>query len=198
MPRLEEVECYLRGLWLLLIGRSEGFGWLDFSERGFWRSWWAIVYCLPPIFLNWAGSRIYYLSTMPEGTVAGPAFIAKLAALDASVWITSYLALAVVMSLSGYRSRVSAVVIAINWLTVPVQWTIIPLSLVQIFAPSNADLFVSTGLPLLILSLLVHFMIVRRFVDGKALPASAFLLTMMVASLWTSYSVGDLLGVTGS
>ena len=72
MPRLEEVGYYLRGLWLLLVGKAEGFHYLDLTERGFWRSWWAILFCLPPTLLSWASFRLYFLTQMPQGTPAGP------------------------------------------------------------------------------------------------------------------------------
>ena len=141
MPRLEEVEFYLRGLFMLLVGRLDGFRFLDFSERGFWRSWWAVAYCLPPMMLNWAATRVLYLSSMPEGVSAGPSFIASLVVLDASVWIVSYLALGAVMSATGHAARVPAVIIAVNWLTVPVQWSMLPLPVIVLLAPLNLDLY---------------------------------------------------------
>lgn len=195
MPQLEELEYYFRGLWLLLRGRLEGFGWLDFSDRGFWRSWWAIAYCLPPLALNWAGTRIMYLASMPPGAAAGPSFVAKLVIVDASVWFVSYLALAVVMTLTGYESHVRPLITALNWLSVPVQWLSVVVSLAQIFAPLNFDLWQSVWLPLLLLSITAHFLVIRQMVDRKALPASAFLLTLVVASLWTTLVVGGALGI---
>jgi hypothetical protein len=195
MPRLEEVQYYFRGLWLLLMGRLEGFGWLDFSERGFWRSWWAVVYCLPAMMLSWAGLRMYYLSTMPAGAAAGPTYVAKLITVDAATWIISYLALAIAMLLSGYASRILPMIIAINWLSVPLQWLGICGSLVLIFSPGNLDLYQSVGLPLLLVSAAAHFMVIRQIADRKVLPASTFLLTLIVADIWSTSAAGDALNI---
>jgi hypothetical protein len=195
MPRLEEIEYYFRGLWLLALGKLEGFGWLDFSERGFWRSWWALVYCLPPMALSWAGLRMYYLSSMPRGAAAGPDFVARLVIVDLSTWVVSYLALAVAMVISGYASRIGPMIIAVNWLSVPLQWLGICASLILIFAPLNLDLYQSVGLPLLLVSSAAHFMVIRQITDRKALPAAAFLLTLIVANIWSTSVVGDALSV---
>jgi hypothetical protein len=196
MPRLEEVQYYLHGLWLLLRGNAEGLSWLDFSERGFWRSWWALVYCLPPMLLNWSGVRLYYLSSMPKGTVAGPDFFAKLVAVDASVWTVSYLALAVVMTIAGYSPRIAAVITTVNWLTVPLQWLSIPISLAQIFDPSDIELAFGFLIPFLVLSAAAHFLVIRRLMDGNAMPTIAIQLAMIVSSVWTSSVIGNALGVT--
>jgi hypothetical protein len=195
MPQLEELQYYFRGLWLLLLGRLEGFGWLDFSDRGFWRSWWAIAYCLPPLALSWAGARIMYLASMPQGATAGPTYIAKLMVVDASGWFVSYLALAVVMTLTGYELQIRPMITALNWLTVPIQWLAALVSLVQIFAPLDFDLLRSVLLPLLLVSAAAHFLVIRQMVDRKFLPASAFLLTLAVASFWSMLVVSDALGL---
>jgi hypothetical protein len=195
MPRLNELEYYFRGLWMLVMGRLEGFGWLDFSDRGFWRSWWAIAYCLPPLALSWAGKRAIYLSSLPDGATAGPVFVAKLMAIDASGWVVSYLALAVVMTVTGYNFQVRPVITAVNWLTVPIQWLMVLPSLVEVFAPLNSDLLLSVTLTLLIVSAFAHFLVIRQLVDRKALPAAAFLLTLVVATLWSTSVIGDALGI---
>lgn len=193
MPRLEEIQYYLRGLWLLLSGRLEGFGWLDFSPRGFWRSWWSVVFCLPPMMLSWAGLRMFYLSTMPVGATAGADFIIQVAVVDLSAWILSYLALAVVMALSGYSSLIAPMITAINWLSVPIQWLGSLASLVLVFAPLDNGLYQSLLFPLLIVSGAAHFMVIRQIVGRKSLPAAAFLLTLLVANLWSTSVVGNAL-----
>jgi hypothetical protein len=150
---------------------------------------------LPPLALSWAGARIAYLASMPPGATAGPSFIAKLMVVDASGWFVSYLALAVAMTITGYDFQIRPMMTALNWLTVPIQWLSILVSLAQIFAPLNFDLLRSVLLPLLLLSAAAHFLVIRQMVDRKILPASAFLLTLAVASFWSMLVVSDALGV---
>ena len=195
MPRFDELEYYFRGLWLLLRGRLEGFGWLDFSPRGFRRSWWSVVYCLPPMVLNWAGVRTLYLASMPKGASAGPDFVIKLMVIDFSGWAISYLALAAVMVGTGYATRVAPMIIVVNWLTVPMQWLSVLSSLALVFAPLNIDLYQSVILPLLLVSAAAHFIVIRQIADRKSLPATAFLLTLVVANIWSTSVIGNLLDV---
>ena len=62
MPRLEEVLIYVRGVWLLIQGKPDGIHYLDVSERGFWRSWWYLVYSLPPTLLSYAALRQLFIA----------------------------------------------------------------------------------------------------------------------------------------
>lgn len=196
MPGLEELFRYFRGLWLLGMGKTEGFAWLDMSERGFWRSWWSVVYCLPPMMLSWAGFRLYYLAMMPEGASLDVYFFVKLLAVEVANWIVPYLALAVVMSLAGFGAEILMVLIALNWLTIVLQWAMVPVSLVQVFSPLNIDAQLSIGLPLLMMSGAAYFLIMRRCMAGKSLPAAASLLALMVSSFWTSSALQSSLGLT--
>jgi len=195
MPWFDEVGYYLYGIRLLLEGKLEGLKWLDFSDRGFWRSWWAPVFCLPPMLLNWAGVRIYYLSTMPDGASAGPSFIVKLAVLDVSNWLLCYLALAVVMTIAGFAAFVRPMIVAINWLSVPLQWLGILVSLALIFAPGDTDVYFSALLVLLLVSAGAYFLVIRQIAERKTLPSLAFLLTLVVANIWVTNVVSDVLGL---
>jgi hypothetical protein len=199
MPQLEDVEYYLRGLWLVIRGKRDGFLWLDMSERGFWRSWGAIFFCLPPMLLGWAGLRVYYLATMPVGVSAGPSFVFKLFWVDASSWVVSYSALVLAMRLTGYAARIRPMMIAINWLTVPVQWAFAPLSLVEIMAPLNSDLQMALTLPMLLLVGFVHLRVMIPLVDGKILPGATFFLTMTISSYMATSLTASAFGIfTGS
>jgi hypothetical protein len=195
MPWLDEVGYYLRGVWLLLLGRLEGLNWLDFSQRGFWRSWWSVAFCLPPMMLEWAGLRIYYLATMPPGVSAGPSFIIRLAIVALASWLLPYLVLAAVMVASGYVNRILPMIVAINWLSIPMQWLGIVVSLALIFDPLDAGLYGSLMRLLLMVSAAAHFLVIRQITDRKLLPAAAFLLTLIVANLWSATTISDFLGL---
>jgi hypothetical protein len=180
MPRLEEVGYYMQGLWLLLVGKAEGFQYLDFSERGFWRSWWAILFCLPPTLLSWASFRIYFLTQMPQGTPAGPVFFAKLAIVEAANWLIPLLVVLVLARIAGFASVALPMIIAFNWLSVPLQWAYVPVSLLQIWAPAE------TSAALLYLFTLgtyvfITYRIAVAMLSGQKFPA--LVLVMVVFSV---------------
>lgn len=180
MPRLEEVGYYLQGLWLLLTGKPEGFQYLDFSERGFWRSWWAILFCLPPTFLSWASFRFYYLGQAPEGAQAGPAFFAKLAVIESANWLMPLLMVLIVARLAGFGRAAVPLVIAFNWLSIPLQWAYVPVSLIQIWAPADTS---AALLYLLTLGTYVYitYRIAAAILAGQRF--AAFVLVMVVFSV---------------
>ena len=74
MPTLKEVEFYLKGLWLLFKQDPSGFAYLDLTDRGAMRSFWAILWALPAILISFAWWRLLYLQGLPEGTETGGLF----------------------------------------------------------------------------------------------------------------------------
>jgi hypothetical protein len=196
MPGFEELAAYLRGVWLLARGKSEGFSWLDMSDRGFRRSWWAVVFCLPPMFLEWIGARAVYLEGMPANASVSHTFWSALLALDVLSWTAPYLALLAAMALSGHAGQFRPAIVVVNWLSVPVQWVMMVISIVQIAAPANDDIQASLALVLYIVSAFVHFMVLWQIMERKALPAAAFLVTLAVSSVVTQTYALDFLGVS--
>ena len=65
MPGFREVQYYLAGLWLLIRLDPRGFRYLDMSERGVNRSFWAMAWCLPPMGISWLWWRQAFLRSMP-------------------------------------------------------------------------------------------------------------------------------------
>ena len=105
MPGLEELQRYLTGVYLLLKQKPEGFNWLDLTVRGFARSFWAFLWCLPAFAVIWASWRLYYLASMPADTPAGLTFFVKLLAIDVAGWLLPLLLLA---ALAAQLSRKAA------------------------------------------------------------------------------------------
>lgn len=196
MPRLEEVGYYMQGLWLLLTGKAEGFRFLDFSERGFWRSWWAIVYCLPPTILSWASFRLYFLGQAPPGTETGPDFYFKLALVEAANWMIPLAVVLVLGRVAGFAHAVLPLIIALNWLSVPLQWAYVPVSLIQIWAPADAS---AALLYLMVLGSYVYFTyrVTLLILSGQKLPALVFVMVIFSVPLMIQSQLLTALGLVG-
>ena len=194
MPRLEEVGYYLQGLWLLLRGRPEGFQFLDLSERGFWRSWWAIAYCLPPTLLSWAAFRMIYLGAAPEGTTTGPSFFLKLGIVEMTNWVLPLVAILIVARITGLTRYATAIVIANNWLSVPFQWCSVVVSMIQIMAPGDPS---GALLYLILLTgyVFVVYQIVNRILGGARAAALAMVLTLFALPFIAQTQLLPLLGL---
>lgn len=195
MPQLDEVFYYLRGLWLMLVQPAAGLRHLDFSWRGLWRSFWAMLYCLPPILMSWAAIRMEYLSIRPANATTGPDFFFKLAVLEAVVWIVPILAMAAVMMAAGFASRIVAILVTYNWMMVPVSWMLSVYFFLMILSPGDAQGFALIYLILTMLALAGEFMVFNVLLDGNKLMVSALLLTNLVVSVYVSWKLQLLLGL---
>lgn len=187
----------MRGLWLLLIGKSEGFQFLDLTERGFWRSWWAIPFCLPPTLLSWASFRLYFLAQVPQGTETGPSFFFKLAVVETANWLIPLLVVLVLARVAGFSRVALPLIIAFNWLSVPLQWAYVPVSLLQIWAPADTS---AALLYLLTLGTYVYitYRISVAILGGQKLPAVVLVMVVFSVPLMVQSQLLTMLGLVES
>ncbi|CAN7551803.1 hypothetical protein [Rhizobium sp. LjRoot254] len=195
MPRLEEVAHYIQGLWLILKGRPEGFGYLDFTERGFWRSWWSLVYVLPPTLLSYLALKTLVLSLHPNPAAVGIGFYFKLAAVDYGSTVITTITFLVVARFGGFGKFAAAIIIALNWLAVPLQWAFSLENLIQIYVPGSAVLTESAQFASLLLTAFLSYRIIDRIVGGSALVTATSLLTLYVVPQLSQYKIAQALAL---
>lgn len=195
MPRLEEVVYYLEGLWLLLKGKQEGYQYLDFSERGFWRSWWALVYCLPPTLLSYVATKAYLAADAIQPVDAGIEFYFKAAFVDYGSMLIGVFIFFGVTRMGGFSQYAAPIIIVLNWLAVPMQWVFSVGSLGQIFAPANIELMATILLIQILVGTFLSYQLINRVVGGKALATIAALLTLSVVPLLAQAKLGPLVSL---
>lgn len=195
MPRFREVEYYLRGLWLLIFGQAQGFSYLDLSERGAMRSFWAIVWCLPATLTSWIWWRAVFLGGYPPGTKAGLSFFLRLAMVEAMNWILPLVLTGFVCLLLGFRQRFFAIVTVSNWLSVPMAYSYASVVLLAMFLPGMRGL---ASLLWLLLILILIFSLIRllRMICGpQPLTIAALTLVLLVPSMFLSSLLQQYLGI---
>ncbi|WP_112809072.1 hypothetical protein [Ensifer sp.] len=194
MPLLEEVLSYIKGLWLLIQGNGEGFRWLDFSESGLWRSFAAMLWCLPAIAVTWASWRLYYLSAMPSGTTVGFSFILKLLIVDIASWLLPLVLIFMLARPLGFAGAVIPVVVTTNWLAVPFSYALAVPAAIRLTIPGSEGVTGLLELTLLIANVTILFRLLRLVTGNQTLLAS----TLTALFLLPSFMVGRLLlGVLG-
>ncbi len=186
----EEVGIFLKGLWLLILGKSEGFGWLDISVSGG-----LALLCrhhLVPaghdrLLASW---RLAYLSDMPAGTPTGLAFIAKLMIVDLLSWIVPLLLVAALSRPLGFGHAAGALIVATNWLSVPTYYAMaVPSALRLLLLPEAQGLSGLLSLLALIGALLALFRVCARRHGGTSVLSWALSALLVLPSLM----LGDLL-----
>lgn len=122
MPGLREVQYYLAGLWLLIRLDPRGFRFLDISERGVNRSFWAIAWCLPPMGISWLWLRQAFLRLMPPNADVGFAFYFRLGLVEVANWFVPLVFAGLLMLAFRMGERFAPVVVSVNWLWVPLSY----------------------------------------------------------------------------
>jgi hypothetical protein len=194
MPGLDEVLHYLTGVVLLLRQKQEGFGWLDLTLRGFTRSFWAIVWCLPAFAVIWASWRLYYLAAMPVHTPAGLNFLVKLAVIDVVGWMLPLVLLAVLARPLGYGNYLATLVTASNWVAIPFAYAAaVPFALTLVL-PTSAPF---AGLLLYVVfgaSVVLQYRLVWMCVGKQTLLAAAITAIFVLPPMIVGQELQRLLG----
>lgn len=194
MPLLDEVLSYIKGLWLLIQGNGEGFRWFDFSESGLWRSFAAMLWCLPAIAVTWASWRLYYLSAMPVGTTIGFSFVFKLLIVDLISWMLPLVLIFILARPLGFAAAVVPIVVTTNWLSVPLSYALAVPAAIRLAIPGTEGMTGLIELTLLIANIAVLFRLLRVVTGNQVLLAS----TLTTLFLLPSFMMGRmLLGALG-
>src|SRR5215471_15037868 len=122
MPTFREVQYYLAGLWLLVRMDPRGFSYLDISDRGVIRSFWAILWSAPPIGLSWLWWRQSYLAAMPPETSVGMAFFFRLGLIEAANWLLPLVLAGLLLLIFHFEEKFAPVVVTTNWLGLPLSY----------------------------------------------------------------------------
>ncbi|NKN35053.1 hypothetical protein HFC70_01655 [Agrobacterium sp. a22-2] len=195
MPSLKEVEHYLTGLWLLVLRDPKGFQYLDLSERGSLRSFWAVVWTLPAMLVSWIWWRSTYLEKMPPDTETGPLFFLRLAMIEASNWLLPLIFVGVLMLALGVGQKFSAVVVATNWMAIPVSYTYAFLILVMMLLPGAASLIVLLWFVAFFAVILALFRIIGMICGNQFAMVATLTMLLLVPSMILSEVLERFLGV---
>ena len=195
MPQIDEVGAYIRGLWLLILGDRSGYDWLDISASGVWRSFAAFLWCLPAMAVSWGAWRLFYLANMPVGTETGLVFILKLLFVDLAAWIFPLLLLAALARPLGYGNLLAVIIVATNWLCVPVFYAMAVPAAIRLVIPGSDGLTSLLSLILLITAFAAIFRLVKTIADDQTLLACALTALLVLPSLILGESLQRALGL---
>lgn len=195
MPTHKEVEFYLRGLWLLFKQDPSGFSYLDLTDRGAMRSFWAVLWALPAILISFAWWRLLYLQGLPEGTETGALFFFRLALVEASNWLFPLILLGVLSWIIGIGEKFASMVVVINWLALPVSYSYGLLVLVMMFLPGLAGVVALLWFLLMITVIAALFRIIRMIVGDQLLMVSTIVLILLVPAMIIAEVLERYLGV---
>ncbi|KEQ03898.1 hypothetical protein [Pseudorhizobium pelagicum] len=195
MPGLNEVRVYLSGLWLLIRGEAAGLKRLDISDRGLMRSFWAILWCLPAMTVSWLWWRALYLRGMPQDTELGGIFFFRLAMLELANWLVPLILIGFMAWGLALGRKYYAIVVAVNWLSVPFAYAYAVLSLLLMLAP-NLNGILSLIWLMLMIALIVSVSRIFRVICGQhPLMVATLTMVLIVPTMLLSDSLERFLGI---
>lgn len=195
MPQIDEVGAYVRGIWLLIQGKRDGYDWLDISVSGVWRSFAAFLWCLPAMAVSWGAWRLFYLANMPPGTETGLVFILKLLLVDLAAWMFPLLLVAALARPLGYGEFLAAIVVATNWLCVPVFYAMAVPAAIRLVIPGSGGLTSLLSLILLITAFAAIFRLIKTIANDQTLLACTLTALLVLPSLILGESLQRALGL---
>ncbi|MDO9417758.1 hypothetical protein [Pararhizobium sp.] len=195
MPGFEEVQRYLTGLWLLVRNEAEGFAWLDFSLQGTFRSFWAIVWCLPAMAVTWASWRMFYLANMPAGTATGPSFFVKLLLIDLVCWLLPLLLIAAIARPLGFSRALGPIVVATNWLSLPLSYAMVIPAVLRLLISDSEEFTSLLWLLLLVGAIAALFRLLKMITGNQTLLAAAITAIFILPPMMVGDVLQRLLGI---
>jgi hypothetical protein len=195
MPGTAEIKLYLSGLWLLVLGNPAGMKQLDVSDRGLMRSFWAIVWCLPAMALSWFWWSKLYLRGMPKDTDLGSIFFFRLAMLEMTNWLLPLVLLGLLAWGLGLGRKYYAMVVAVNWLSVPYAYAYGLLSVLLMLAPAMTGFLSLVWLALLMALIFSISRIFRAICGPHPLMVATLTMVLIVPTMLLSETLERFLGI---
>lgn len=195
MPGFREVQFYLYGLWLLLRHDRNGLRFLDLTDRGALRSFWAIAWASPAILVSWLWWRNNFLQGMPSGVHAGGLFFFRLGLIEAANWLVPLVLAGLVCLILDMGQKFAPIVTVANWLALPVSYAYGLLILLMMFLPGMTGLIALLWMALL-LFLVVAISRILWMICGPHVPTTAALtMVLLVPTMILSDLLEKYLGV---
>jgi hypothetical protein len=123
-------------------------------------------------------------------------FYLKAAVVDYSSLLISVLAFFGVARAGGFGQYAASIIIALNWLAVPMQWAFSIGDLAQVLSPGSTDLLATMFLLKVLVGTYIAYQIINRIVGGSALPTIATLLTLNIVPILAQAKLGPLVSLS--
>lgn len=195
MPSGDYVHNALTASWRMMWGRREATRMHDLSADGFWTSFFAIVVALPPLVVGWVAVADD-LAGFPGGFGSRLGVVVRLAIVDIGTWLFPLALLAVVSPYAGIQKRFVHYVVSANWGTAITAWIMLPPSLLRLVYGEPGEGVVFISILLFVFTLVLIWRLTDAAYERGPAVASAVFAGMLVASLFTLFSLQRILGLT--
>jgi hypothetical protein len=189
----EEIARNLRGAWLVMLGRREGFGLLDTTAEGFWRSFTAMLIGAPALLATCFASAKWnaLVSALSSGQYIFRALVVEIAA-----WILPLIVLGLVMGRLRLGHRFAAYAVASNWANLIVLYFMLPIDLLGIFLAQDNGVMMTLGFAYITAAIVFMFRITHVSFGADYPVSIALFLSILVFTLFVALGLQNVLGLS--
>jgi hypothetical protein len=183
----------LRGAWLVMLGRKEGFALLDITSDGFWRSFLAIVIGLPALLATCFASAKWNSLVSELSTTQ---FIIRSFLIELIAWVLPFIALGLVIGRLGLGSRFATYVVAMNWASLIIVYFMLPIDLLGVFLAYDHIALTLLSAAYLVAAIIFLFLITHMSFATEFAISIALFLGSLVFTFALALGLQELLGVS--
>jgi len=183
IPSKDEVGRSVGGVLHLLRSDPAGFGLIDLTPTGFYRSFGAFVWCWPAQIFLWTGLWGRLPEARPATIGENLSFLLTATFLDMIAVLVPVLILLPVSRVFGFSAHFTRLVVATNWFALVAAYVaFIPASLRYLFAAST-DALAIMSLAVSGLTIWLYFRVARMALAGDQMMAILVTLIMVMVGL---------------
>lgn len=184
---------HIERAWRIVRGNEAALDEMDISGDGFWRSFVAIIWALPALFFAWVFDARDLIIEGVELTMVR--IVIYSAIIELVLWFLPVVLLAFVLRPFGLAQRYSHLIIARNWISVPIVYAYIVIMLLGLLL-GNAAPVVLFAFMFLMGAIWIQIRITRVSLQCEVSLASALVIGEFILLLIIMFYLQSALGLS--
>ncbi len=179
----------------MMLGKKDGLNYLDISADGFWRSFYAILVSLPPLFASW----VLFAATLTAGKEDFGlrfAIVSRSAFVDISAWIFPIIIIGIIAPYISIRRQYAPYIIATNWGSALLHWCLAPITLLQLFYPDSPPLLTIIAVMFFMLAIILGYQLTHVALQKSRQFSIIFYGSLVLGSLIFIELLRQLVGIS--
>lgn len=183
---------HIERIWRIVRGDEAALDEMDISSDGFWRSFAAIIWAMPALFFAWVFDARDLMISGVELTMVR--IVIYSAIIEMVLWFLPILLLAFVLKPFGLAQRYSHLIIARNWLSVPIVYAYVVIILLGILLGNTLPIVLAAFVFLLV-AIWIQMRITRISLQCEISLASALVIGEFILLLIIMFYLQSVLGL---
>lgn len=184
---------HIERVWRIVRGNEAALDEMDISSDGFWRSFAAIIWALPALYFAWVFDARDLIIQGVELTMVR--IVIYSAIIELVLWFVPVLLFAFVLKPFGLAQRYSHLIIARNWLSVPIVYAYVVIMLLGFLLGDAAPLLLASFI-FFLAAIWIQIRVTRVSLGCEIPLASALVIGEFIILLMIMFYLQSMLGLS--